>query len=525
MHARHIHARHRRTLWRGTLLSALALALLPALAPAGPTQSTAAAAPLAVQPGPRLVLAFYYTWFMPADFENGRMLDRPAAPYNSSQPETMDRQVREARDAGIDAFIAAWTGEGTDTDANFGRLLDIAHKRGFSATIYFETNSAVHHGDIAAQIQSVMSRYGSHPAFLRWNGKPVLFFWSPQTVGNAGAWAGIRAKVDPGWGQVWSVDTTDAGYLDAFDTIHFFSGGKWRGDTNVAAVNAQWRGRVDDYNKRKGTGRLWTAGVIPGWDESRVQPPRPQAKVFPRRDGAMYEEGWRGAVASNPEWITITSFNEWYEGTQIEPAASYGTRYLDITRQYANEWKHGPNPCSGGTRFGETGKSICRPMEAYWRNYGGVQQFGFPISEAVSEPNEVDGKTYLVQYFERARFELHPENAGTQYEVLLGQLGLQEYKRLYPEGAPGQKANNEAAQFFPETGKWLGGAFRQRWLATGGVFVNGFPISDEMQERAEDGKTYWVQYFERARFEFHPENPAPYNVLLSLLGRRAFDSR
>jgi hypothetical protein len=55
--------------------------------------------------------------------------------------------------------------------------------------------------------------------------------------------------------------------------------------------------------------------------------------------------------------------------------------------------------------------------------------------------------------------------------------------------------------------------------------VNGYPISDELQERAEDGKTYWVQYFERARFEFHPENPAPFNVLLSLLGRTALESR
>jgi hypothetical protein len=293
----------------------------------------------------------------------------------------------------------------------------------------------------------------------------------------------------------------------------------------VAKVNAQWRARVDDYNKRKGTDRLWTAGVIPGWDESRIQPPRPQAKVFPRRNGAMYEEGWRGAIASNPEWITITSFNEWYEGTQIEPATAYGNRYLDLTRQYADQWKQGSTPCSGGTRFLETGKSICKPMEAYWRNYGGLQQFGFPISDAVSERNPVDGKTYMVQYFERARFELHPENAGTQYEVLLGQLGLQEYSKRYPGGAPGQKPNNEAAQFCPETGKWLGGAFRQRWHATGGVFVNGYPISDELQERAEDGKTYWVQYFERARFEFHPENPAPFNVLLSLLGRTALESR
>src|SRR5690242_262726 len=71
----------------------------------------------------KLVLAFYYTWFMPADFDRGQMLDRPLSPYNSSQPDTMDRQVREAHDAGIDGFISAWTGAGTDTDTNFERLL------------------------------------------------------------------------------------------------------------------------------------------------------------------------------------------------------------------------------------------------------------------------------------------------------------------------------------------------------------------------------------------------------------------
>jgi len=58
----------------------------------------------------------------------------------------------------------------------------------------------------------------------------------------------------------------------------------------------------------------------------------------------------------------------------------------------------------------------------YWDNNGGLRQFGYPISEIFPERLE-DGNTYLVQYFERARFEYHPEHKGTTYEVQLGQFG------------------------------------------------------------------------------------------------------
>ena len=63
------------------------------------------------------------------------------------------------------------------------------------------------------------------------------------------------------------------------------------------------------------------------------------------------------------------------------------------------------------------------------------------------------------------------------------------------------------------------------WQQHGGLAVNGFPISEELRERGSDGKTYAVQYFERSRFELHPENPSPYNVLLGFLGRQAWVAR
>jgi hypothetical protein len=509
---------------RALAVLSMALLLGASVLPARPVAMAASTAAPASQAGGKLVLAFYYMWYGPGDFDRGQMPDRPVAPYASGQAEVIDRQVREARDAGIDAFISSWTGPGTETDKNFPALLDIAARRNFKATLYFETNHAAQHGDVATQLQALLGKYVNHPAFLRWNGKPVVFFWSPQTLGGAAAWRGVRQRLDPGNSQIWSVDTTDQSYLDVFDTIHFFSAAKWNGNTDVARVNAQWRGIVDAYNKSHGTARMWTAGVTPGWDESRIQPPRNPAKVFPRRDGAMYEEAWRGAMASNPEWITITSYNEWFEGTQIEPGAGYANKYLDLTRKYAGLWKNGPNPCDGGTWFPQTGYGICKPMEGYWNQYGGLAQFGYPITGPLTETSPSDGKAYTVQYFERARFELHPEKRGTPYEVMLSQLGTFEYNRKYPKGAPNQKPNMDGG-LFPETGKRVGGTFLKHWQAHGGLFVNGFPVSEEFQEQGSDGKVYVVQYFERARFEWHPENQPPYNVLLGFLGRQALSLR
>jgi len=505
------------------LLLALGLLLGGALAAHTPVQ----AAPGHAGGGPKLLLAFYYMWYGPTSFGNSQMSDAPAAPYISDHPDVIERQVTEAQGAGIDAFVSSWQGVGSDTAKNFGKLLTVAARHNFKATIYFETNYALQHGDVTSQLGAFLAQYQGDPSFLHWNDKPVIFFWSPQSLpGGVAAWGAIRKQLDPGHNQVWSVDATDKAYLDVFDTVHFFSGGKWRVSTNVAAVDSQWRGITDSYNAAHGTDRLWTADVIPGWDESRIQPPRPSPKVFPRNGGTAYEDNWKAALASNPDMIAITSYNEWFEDTQIEPSVSYGTQYLDITRQYAAAWKGtaaqpaAGGACSGGSFFAQTGHAICRQMESYWRQYGGLAQFGYPISDPLSEVSATDGKAYTVQYFERARFELHPENA-PPYDVMLGLLGRQ-FHNPDPPAAP---LNDGVHQFLPQTGHNVGALFYTHWQQHGGLFVNGYPISEAFTEQGGDGKPYTVQYFERARFELHPENAPPFNVLLGVLGRQALAAR
>ncbi|MEA2574045.1 MAG: hypothetical protein QOH93_1343 [Chloroflexia bacterium] len=505
---------HHSTL-RGLITLAALLAVLPGMTPA------THAAPSATVAGEKLVLAFYYMWYGPGAFDGGRTAGVPKAPYISDKTDVIERQVKEAKGAGIDAFISSWTGNGTETDRNFPALLDAAARNNFRATIYFETNNVMQHGDVVSQLRSVLERFGNHPAFLRWNGKPVIFFWRPEALGDAATWRSVRQKVDPGNTQVWSVDTVDGAYLDAFDTVHLFSAGKWDANTDVASTQNRWRAKIDAYNKQNGTQRLWAAGAMPGWDDSKNVQPNNPVKVIPRKDGALYEENWRAAIASNPEWITVTSWNEWFEGSQIEPGADYGTRYLDLTLKYSTLFKVGPSPCDGGTSFAQTGHAICKGMESYWRQYGGVSQFGFPISEPSVERSPIDGKDYMVQYFERARFELHPEQKGTPYEVQLSLLGRQ----FHPVEPSVAQRNKPGYSYFRETGHNVSPAFAKYWQEHGGLFVNGYPISEEVQEKLADGKVYTVQYFERVRMELHPENSAPNNVLLGLLGRSALEQK
>ena len=174
--------------------------------------------------------------------------------------------------------------------------------------------------------------------------------------------------------------------------------------------------------------------------------------------------------------------------------------------------------------FAETGKTVQGRFLRYWDAHGGLSQQGFPVSGEMQERSQADGKLYAVQYFERAVFEYHPENAAPS-DVLLSLLGTFAYREKYPDGAPGQGASTSNPRMFPETGKTLGGRFREYWERNGGLAQQGYPISEEFKETsALDGKVYTVQYFERAVFEYHPENEPPNDVLLSQLGKYRLDA-
>jgi len=172
--------------------------------------------------------------------------------------------------------------------------------------------------------------------------------------------------------------------------------------------------------------------------------------------------------------------------------------------------------------FPETGKSVCNWFLQYWNDHGGLRQQGFPISDQFQEASEIDGKIYPVQYFERAKFELH-SSTPEKGEVLLSLLGVIAMQDKYQGDPPVSEDTSNAGQFFPETNQYVAGEFLDYWNTHGGLEQQGYPISGRFTEKSDlDGKNYTVQYFERAVFELHPENDAANRVLLSQLGTMRF---
>ncbi|WP_110513913.1 VanW family protein [Herpetosiphon llansteffanensis] len=168
--------------------------------------------------------------------------------------------------------------------------------------------------------------------------------------------------------------------------------------------------------------------------------------------------------------------------------------------------------------FPATGHNISFDVKRFYERQGDLEVFGLPLTEVIWE-NGVQ-----VQYFERARLEIHPENKDTDYYILATRLGA-----VAAEGREAEEPfawrtgpSYEGATFYPESGHSLGGGFRDYWTNHGGLYTFGYPISEEFSEvNAEDGQTYTVQYFERARMEWHPEHAGTkWEIQQGLLGKQ-----
>ena len=293
------------------------------------------------------VLAFYYAWFDQNTWTSGQMADTPAQPYTSADRATIERQVAQAQSAGIDAFIQSWYGPqeaNNQTETNFRTLLDVAQATGFKAAVDVEVTGPFF-ADAAAVSQALstlLSTHVQHPAYFRYQGKPVIFFWR-QNRFTVDEWAAIRQQIDPNHTTYWLAEGVEIDYQSVFDGHHLYSIA-WA--ASPADQLTKWGDRIRAYAAEHQFERLWVATAMPGYDDTHL--PRDNAFAVPRRNGDYYRETWRGATGSQPDMLIITSFNEWLEGTQLEPSAAYGNLYLDITRELVIALRGSPPSAPAG---------------------------------------------------------------------------------------------------------------------------------------------------------------------------------
>lgn len=377
----------------------------------------------------KLVVAFYYAWFDQNTWRRDVVSDLPTAPYNSADRNAIARHVDQAKGAGIDALVLSWLGPNNPTDSNLATLLSVAQEKGFRASLDFETNSPFlgSQDAIVGALKYAIGKYAGHPNFLRHQGKPVIFFWHVRQLAPS-TWQQIRDQADPNRSTIWIAEGDDASYLQAFDGIHMYSIA-WAQD--VGSTMANFADKVASWEKRLASPKIWVATVMPGYDDRTTG--RSDSFVRDRQDGQYYVSTWNAAMATSPDWIVITSFNEWVEGTQIEPSVTYGDEYLNLTRDLSTQFKSAalrPVPVSSssapdydvlnGHFFSQaTGNSGTGFVVSngggveFWDEFqrlGGLEAVGYPISQ------RFEWNGFVVQAMQKGVMQWRPE-VGRAYLV------------------------------------------------------------------------------------------------------------
>ncbi|MBZ0304760.1 MAG: SH3 domain-containing protein [Anaerolineae bacterium] len=280
------------------------------------------------------ILAFYYSWYGEKDWaDTRRMADFPVETYPYGDPSAIERHVLEGKAAGLDGFVMSWYGaeQGNPTDEHFRHLLKAAEKHEFWVGIDFDMGSAFSSSieTLTLNLRFMYANYLNHPNYLTYDGRPVVFFWNHIRFGR-GEWEELRLKVDPHHDAIWIAEGVDPGWV----------GSTWDG---LNAYNIAWAidpvSKLQEFAKAtRKQGGLWVATAMPGWDDTGLVDLRGTGSfAVPRRNGDYFRETFTAAIATQPDILMITSYNEWLEGSYLASSRAYGDFYVNLTHELINQ--------------------------------------------------------------------------------------------------------------------------------------------------------------------------------------------
>jgi hypothetical protein len=308
-----------------------------------------------LKPTTRLVLAYHYPWYgykAPTRWDaQPSLADHPLlGAYRSDDPTLIDFQLSLAQEAGLDGFIVSWGGPGSMQDKVLGQMLEQvegAPDRSFRLCLICEAyagRSDFNPDKLKNELGYVIQGPGRRPAYLRVDGKPVLFIYTPQSW-PPGDWRAVFETLARDFGRAFFVAVADnwdidLAYLSAFDAIGPYAD-KYYTDDELLTCQRRVAERLSDR------GGPLIASIIGGG--SRI---RKLGFDFERAGGAYIRQRLALAQRARANWLTITSWNEWFEGMQIEPSREYGFEQIKHIREMAHQFKGRPlQTSSAGARL------------------------------------------------------------------------------------------------------------------------------------------------------------------------------
>lgn len=262
--------------------------------------------------------------------------------YSSNSDADLAVHMRQLRRAGVGVIAASWWGKGSYTDRATPKLLDMAAQHGIQINFHIEPFGGRNAKTTREAIVYIVEKYGSHPAFYRSTppkrGNRPMFYVYDSYLTSAGDWATILSPGAENTIRNTKFDSVVIGLWVKEHDGRFMLQGHFDGFYTYFAIDGFTYGAtVDNWPKLADWARqnnlIFIPSVGPGYEDRRIRPWNGRNSRS-REDGVYYDRMFKAAIDVDPPIISITSFNEWHEGTQIEPAApkSVGDyKYLDYS--------------------------------------------------------------------------------------------------------------------------------------------------------------------------------------------------
>jgi len=220
--------------------------------------------------------------------------------------------MAEIAAAGIGEIVASWWGWGSPEDARLPALIETAGEHGLVVSAHLEPYG----GRTAGSVESDIGH-------LQTLGVSTFYAYRPFEAMSPQEWADLRVRLK---GVRLLAETTSVGLAAAarFDGVYTYDVRSYDGESFRRLCN---QARV--------AGLSCSPSVGPGYDARRSAG---DLRVKARRDGATYDAMWRAAISARPDEITVTSYNEWQEGTQIEPARGVASTDGHQYESYSGAW-------------------------------------------------------------------------------------------------------------------------------------------------------------------------------------------
>lgn len=266
-------------------------------------------------------------------------------PYSSDSPHVIRYHMKTAKAVGIDALFIIWYGPGSDTDKVVPMLLDEAEAQGLKIAICYEEklNWAPYRKpesreEIVAtatdDLNYVIDQYSYHPAYLKRGGKPFIYqfnYWGEDDMGPRSIlpdeWSAIFQALDKP--VVYARQNLSPQHHPNIDGAYLW----WTTDESYIKDFASFSRHMID----EGQLEFFMSMVSPGFDDSGVNGWGEGSRVTPREGLSLLKDTFDRAWEHDPEVIQIVTWNDFNEGTVLEPTLENGFQYLDALETWWGE--------------------------------------------------------------------------------------------------------------------------------------------------------------------------------------------